>query len=105
VADPDPVGVAGSVVMGAGLVESRARAGLMVHVAVRHPATAQAGPRRVRASLDARAEAVAAGRYRSLRDQVFAPPALLSETVARGRLGRKSGAGFHEYPERHVGAV
>jgi 3-hydroxybutyryl-CoA dehydrogenase len=35
---------------------------------------------------------------RGLGDPRFAPTALLREHVAAGRLGRKSGAGFFEYP-------
>jgi 3-hydroxybutyryl-CoA dehydrogenase len=41
---------------------------------------------------------------RGLGDARFAPAAILREHVAAGRLGRKSGAGFYEYPpNRHGG--
>lgn len=37
--------------------------------------------------------------FRQTGDPRFEPPALLSELVANGRLGRKSGRGFYDYGE------
>ena len=36
--------------------------------------------------------------HRSLGSEVFRPPALLERMVADGRLGRKSGRGFYDWP-------
>jgi 3-hydroxybutyryl-CoA dehydrogenase len=36
---------------------------------------------------------------RTLDDRRFEPPALLRRLVAEGRLGKKAGRGFHEWPE------
>ncbi len=34
-----------------------------------------------------------------LGDSYYTPPRLLKELVRTGRLGKKSGGGFYEYPE------
>jgi len=39
--------------------------------------------------------------YEATGDSRFAPPPLLSRTVAAGRLGSASGGGFHEQPSAH----
>ena len=36
--------------------------------------------------------------YEEFREPAYAPPPLLKRMVAAGRLGRKSGRGFYEYP-------
>jgi 3-hydroxybutyryl-CoA dehydrogenase len=36
--------------------------------------------------------------FDEFKEPLFAPPPLLKRMVAAGRLGRKSGAGFYEYP-------
>ena len=38
--------------------------------------------------------------FEEYREKRFAPPPLLKRMVKAGRLGRKSGRGFYEYPER-----
>ena len=35
---------------------------------------------------------------KTLDDRRFAPPALLRRLVAEGRLGKKSGKGFYDWP-------
>jgi 3-hydroxybutyryl-CoA dehydrogenase len=42
--------------------------------------------------------AVADSLYQEFRDPASVAPALLRRLVEAGRLGRKSGAGFYEYP-------
>jgi 3-hydroxybutyryl-CoA dehydrogenase len=37
--------------------------------------------------------------YEEFKDPAYAPPPLLKRMVAAGRLGRKSGRGFYEYPK------
>jgi len=37
--------------------------------------------------------------YDEFKDPAYAPPPLLKRMVAAGRLGRKSGRGFYEYPK------
>ncbi len=44
--------------------------------------------------------AVAESLYEEFREQLYAPPPLLSRMVEAGLLGRKSGRGFFEYPPR-----
>jgi 3-hydroxybutyryl-CoA dehydrogenase len=44
--------------------------------------------------------AVAESLYEEFREQLYAPPPLLSRMVEAGLLGRKSGRGFYEYPPR-----
>ncbi|MEM9033065.1 MAG: 3-hydroxybutyryl-CoA dehydrogenase [Actinomycetota bacterium] len=44
--------------------------------------------------------AVADSLYEEFREQLYAPPPLLSRMVEAGLLGRKSGRGFFEYPPR-----
>ena len=41
--------------------------------------------------------AVADSLYEEFREQLYAPPPLLSRMVEAGLLGRKSGRGFYEY--------
>ncbi len=43
------------------------------------------------------AQAVAESMYEEFKEPLYAPPALLRRMVAAGRLGRKSGRGFHTY--------
>jgi len=35
--------------------------------------------------------------YEELKDPLYAPPNILREMAAAGRLGRKTGRGFYEY--------
>ena len=42
--------------------------------------------------------AVAESLYEEFREQLYAPPPLLSRMVDAGLLGRKAGRGFYEYP-------
>jgi 3-hydroxybutyryl-CoA dehydrogenase len=35
--------------------------------------------------------------FEEFREPAYAPPALLKRMVLAGRLGRKSGRGFHDY--------
>ena len=42
--------------------------------------------------------AVADHLHESLGDDIYAAPAILREMVAAGRLGRKSGRGFYDWP-------
>jgi 3-hydroxybutyryl-CoA dehydrogenase len=44
--------------------------------------------------------AVADVMYEEFRDQLYAPPPLLSRMCDAGLLGRKAGRGFYEYPRR-----
>ena len=37
--------------------------------------------------------------YEQLRDPRFAPPPLVDRMIAAGRLGRKTGRGFHTYDD------
>ncbi|MGW0816986.1 3-hydroxybutyryl-CoA dehydrogenase [Streptomyces viridiviolaceus] len=43
------------------------------------------------------AQAVAESMYEEYKEPLYAPPVLLRRMVAAGRLGRKSGRGFHHY--------
>jgi 3-hydroxybutyryl-CoA dehydrogenase len=45
-------------------------------------------------------QAIAEAMFEEFREPRFAPPPLLKRLVAGGRLGRKSGRGFHDYPEK-----
>ena len=44
--------------------------------------------------------AVAQSLYEEFKEQLYAPPPLLSRMVEAGLLGRKSGRGFYQYPPR-----
>ena len=44
--------------------------------------------------------AVANVMFDEFREKRFAPPPLLKQMVQAGRLGKKSGRGFYEYPPR-----
>ena len=43
---------------------------------------------------------IARAMHERLKDPKFAPPKLLEQMVAEGRLGRKSGKGFYDYPQK-----
>jgi 3-hydroxybutyryl-CoA dehydrogenase len=62
----------------------------------RHPM----GPLRLSdlVGLDVRLD-IARHLHQALGQEAFRPPALLERMVAEGRLGRKSGRGFYEWPE------
>jgi 3-hydroxyacyl-CoA dehydrogenase len=76
------VGVVGCGLMGSGIAEVSARAGLDVVVLDADDAGSKAG----RESL-----------YAEFREPLYAPPPLLSRMVDAGLLGRKTGRGFLTY--------
>jgi len=75
-ADITRVGVVGCGLMGSGIAEVSARAGLDVVVL--------------------ESESM----YEEFKEPLYAPPPLLMRMVEAGLLGRKSGRGFFEYPPR-----
>ncbi|QES58516.1 3-hydroxybutyryl-CoA dehydrogenase [Streptomyces venezuelae] len=50
-------------------------------------------------------QAIARSMYAEYREPLYAPPPLLARMVAAGRLGRKTGRGFHTYGDRRGGAM
>ncbi|WOX20421.1 3-hydroxybutyryl-CoA dehydrogenase [Streptomyces solicathayae] len=48
-------------------------------------------------------QAIARSMYAEYREPLYAPPPLLARMVEAGRLGRKTGRGFHPYPGRPAG--
>jgi 3-hydroxyacyl-CoA dehydrogenase len=93
--DISRVGVVGSGIMGAGIAEVCARAGLDVLVAEVSAEAAGAGHDRVARSLR---RAVRAGKLTQAEPR-YAPPPLLLRMVDAGLLGKKTGHGFYDYTE------
>ncbi|MEU8824983.1 3-hydroxybutyryl-CoA dehydrogenase [Streptomyces sp. NPDC048636] len=50
-------------------------------------------------------QAIADSLYAEFREPHYSPPPLLARMVDAGLLGRKSGQGFHSYPERAPGTA
>ncbi|ARE72749.1 MULTISPECIES: 3-hydroxybutyryl-CoA dehydrogenase [unclassified Streptomyces] len=50
-------------------------------------------------------QAIARSMYAEYREPLYAPPPLLARMVDAGRLGRKTGRGFHVYGARGAGAM
>nr|WP_078909095.1 3-hydroxybutyryl-CoA dehydrogenase [Streptomyces virginiae] len=50
-------------------------------------------------------QAIARSMYAEYREPLYAPPPLLARMVDAGRLGRKTGRGFHTYGDRGSGAM
>ncbi|MFI1653362.1 3-hydroxyacyl-CoA dehydrogenase NAD-binding domain-containing protein [Streptomyces sp. NPDC020472] len=48
-------------------------------------------------------QAIARSMYAEYREPLYAPPPFLARMVEAGRLGRKTGRGFHPYPGRLAG--